>query len=189
MVALLLVAVDAGAADRDGRYATRGLGTMSCGTFVRAWATPGEQRDRIAAWVQGYLTAHNRITPGVFDGSPILATEHYIAYLVNICTRAVVSSLEQAAALFVEAMRPVRLSEPAEILTIVTAAGRAFVYASTLRAVQEALRARGALDEPADGDFTVETSEALRRFQRDQGMQETGLPDPDTLLRLLLAGE
>src|SRR5919198_5341366 len=44
------------------------------------------------------------------------------------------------------------------------------------RHIQEALRAKGYLDE-VTGELDERTSAALRRFQRDQDLAQTGAPD------------
>ncbi len=49
--------------------------------------------------------------------------------------------------------------------------------------IQEALRARKYLDD-VSGRLDEPTSAALRRFQHDQGLAETGAPDRETLRRL-----
>jgi peptidoglycan hydrolase-like protein with peptidoglycan-binding domain len=51
------------------------------------------------------------------------------------------------------------------------------------RRIQDALRSRGYLDE-ASGRLDRATSVAVRRFQEDQGLAETGVPDRETLRRL-----
>ncbi|GEJ56120.1 peptidoglycan-binding domain-containing protein [Anaeromyxobacter diazotrophicus] len=54
---------------------------------------------------------------------------------------------------------------------------------SALR-IQEALRARGLLREPASGELDEPTSAALRRFQGQEHLAQTGAPDRETLRRL-----
>jgi peptidoglycan hydrolase-like protein with peptidoglycan-binding domain len=51
------------------------------------------------------------------------------------------------------------------------------------RRIQEALRAKGYLDD-VTGSLDARTSAALRRFQRDSDLAETGAPDRETLRRL-----
>jgi peptidoglycan hydrolase-like protein with peptidoglycan-binding domain len=51
------------------------------------------------------------------------------------------------------------------------------------RRIQEALRSGGYLDE-VSGELDPATSAALRRFQRDHDLAETGAPDRETLRQL-----
>ncbi len=55
--------------------------------------------------------------------------------------------------------------------------------------VQHALQSQGYDPGPADGVVGPQTKEALRRFQRDQELKVTGIPDEPTLDRLRLDGD
>lgn len=50
--------------------------------------------------------------------------------------------------------------------------------------LQQKLADRGYYVGPIDGKIARHTQEALRRFQRDQYLRETGHPDPETIERL-----
>jgi peptidoglycan hydrolase-like protein with peptidoglycan-binding domain len=50
--------------------------------------------------------------------------------------------------------------------------------------IQEALRGKGLRAGAASGQLDAETSAALRRFQRSEGLAQTGAPDRETLRRL-----
>jgi len=51
------------------------------------------------------------------------------------------------------------------------------------RLIQEALRTKGYL-ATISGELDQETSAALRRFQRDEDLAQTGAPDRETLRKL-----
>ncbi len=55
--------------------------------------------------------------------------------------------------------------------------------------LQEALAERGYLGPHRRGELDDATSAALRRFQADEGLAETGFPDRETLARLGLDPE
>jgi len=57
-------------------------------------------------------------------------------------------------------------------------------YDERLRAVRAALRERGYSAGPTDAAMNSHTAEALRSFQRRQGLQVTGRPDPATAMAL-----
>jgi peptidoglycan hydrolase-like protein with peptidoglycan-binding domain len=50
--------------------------------------------------------------------------------------------------------------------------------------IQEALARRGLLAEHRRGELDGATSAAIRRFQREHGLAQTGFPDRETLTRL-----
>ena len=51
--------------------------------------------------------------------------------------------------------------------------------------VQDALRRRGYYDGPVDGQYGSETGAAVRRFQQDWGLAETGVIDAPLLAVLI----
>jgi hypothetical protein len=57
-------------------------------------------------------------------------------------------------------------------------------YEERLRAVRTALKERGYPAGPTDAVMNSHTAEALRSFQRRQGLRVTGRPDPATAMAL-----
>jgi peptidoglycan hydrolase-like protein with peptidoglycan-binding domain len=57
-------------------------------------------------------------------------------------------------------------------------------YEERLRAVRAALTQRGYPAGPTDAAMDPHTAEALRSFQRREGLQVTGRPDPATVMAL-----
>lgn len=57
-------------------------------------------------------------------------------------------------------------------------------YEERLRAVRAALKDRGYPAGPTDAAMNSHTAEALRSFQRRQGLRITGRPDPATAMAL-----
>jgi hypothetical protein len=57
-------------------------------------------------------------------------------------------------------------------------------YEERLRAVRAALKERGYPAGPTDAVMNSHTAEALRSFQRCQGLRVTGRPDPATAMAL-----
>jgi peptidoglycan hydrolase-like protein with peptidoglycan-binding domain len=56
--------------------------------------------------------------------------------------------------------------------------------AKLMMRIQLALNSRGYCNCKIDGQFGTATENALKQFQRDQGLNATGLPSSDTLQRL-----
>ncbi len=55
--------------------------------------------------------------------------------------------------------------------------------------LQQALAGRGYLQAHRRGELDAPTTRALRKFQGDQGLAETGMPDRETLRRLGISPE
>jgi peptidoglycan hydrolase-like protein with peptidoglycan-binding domain len=66
----------------------------------------------------------------------------------------------------------------------VPAAPEALLAEGAVTEIQTALTDRGLLKAHAKGELDEATSKALRAFQADQGLAETGFPDRETLARL-----
>ena len=72
---------------------------------------------------------------------------------------------------------------PREGRPAVAASPEGLMNPGSAREIQEALRGKGYL-EAVSGELDQATSAALRRFQHDQQLAETGAPDRETLRRL-----
>lgn len=180
-----LATLAAHAADETGGYAVRGAGAQPCSAFVAAIT---EQTPAVAAhvsWLEGYLSAHNRMTAATFDASPIVASAELAALLRNVCADAPELRLETALAQLLAILAPARVTARSEIETVTVDARSAAIRPETLRRMQEALAALGHYTMTPDGRFGPGTEAALRRFQAESGLAETGAPDADTLVRLL----
>jgi peptidoglycan hydrolase-like protein with peptidoglycan-binding domain len=58
-----------------------------------------------------------------------------------------------------------------------------------VRQVQQALDSKGFNPGPTDGRLGPETRQALGQFQKQQGLQQTGAPDGQTLAALGVVGQ
>ena len=82
----LLPSAPADAADAQGYYKTVGIGQKTCGEFLDAHRSKGDDYRQFQDWFEGYISAYNRWTPGVSSvaGSTPMATHN--AWLVEFCT-------------------------------------------------------------------------------------------------------
>jgi hypothetical protein len=64
MVSGALMGSQAVAADANGSYSV--LGSSSCGAFLKALADKSVQNVRDYAWIAGYMTAYNLLTPNTY---------------------------------------------------------------------------------------------------------------------------
>jgi peptidoglycan hydrolase-like protein with peptidoglycan-binding domain len=68
----------------------------------------------------------------------------------------------------------------------VPASPEALLAEGAVGKLQDALADRGYLGRHRPGELDDATSKALRRFQADEGLAETGFPDRETLSHLRL---
>lgn len=73
---------------------------------------------------------------------------------------------------------------PGEGRPRIPASPEALLAEGAVGKIQEALARKGLLGEHRPGELDPPTSAAIRRFQADEGLAETGFPDRETLSKL-----
>ena len=179
------LAPGAGAADRGGDYAVRGAGSRKCQEYVEAVEQNKPELGAYIAYIDGTLTAYNRLTPNVFDVSPFILPGPFAAIVMNICKQASDRMLEVALTSAIGALSKVRVAQPSPVLEMTVGENRMSLRAETLRAVQTRLKSLNLMQGNPDGRFGRPTEDALKRFQQQNRLAVTGLPDPDTVIALL----
>lgn len=165
---LALSAPLAPAADSQGQFAVRGIGSYDCRTVLGHFnsedeATRNEARQIYTAWIAGYLTAVNRLSTETFDASPAVFDQPVLALALGHCAKNEALMFEQAVAGLVAALAPLRVVEQSPVAD--TADDRLALREETVRRVQQRLIDLGLLDGKADGIFGKASEQALRSFQ------------------------
>ncbi len=179
-MAALLLAGPASAADVEGRFSIEGVGKMACARFAEVHDADAPEIGAVAAWVDGYVTAHNRLMRETFDLTPWQTSRVVLAQLGQYCVANPDASLEAGASELIAYLGADRLRMAEDIVGLSNGRNAVFAYASVIASVESALGDRG---HPI-GSGENATSKALEAFQRAQRMEVTGLPDQNTLLRL-----
>lgn len=175
------------AADSSGSWAIHGLGSASCKALNdnKAFREASPQRAQLMAWLQGYLTAGNRLLPETFDQSPLVSGEALTSILVNNCALNPTANVQAAADGVLQLLAPTKISYNSPLLEIRNEYGQVTVRAQTLQAMQAALTQAKLYKGYVDGKDSPALQAAIRSFQAGQKLPETGLADPDTIIRLL----
>ncbi len=182
-----LAAADRPAAAATGDvYALRGAGQLSCAQYLEAYEEQGSVLYMTAGWIDGYVTALNRVETGVFEHLSWQETGLVLDLLRNHCVANQQDVLANAVHLFLQATASTRLTEPSELLeiTLPDGAGALDLYQATIARVQRMLADLGHYSSTVDGLYGPGTAAAIRAFQAAQGLPENGLPDQRTLLVL-----
>ena len=188
--ALMIVCpLAAHAADAQGNFAVRGVGSQSC----KALSDQVAQKNpnvaiALESWLGGFLTAVNRLQGDTFDASPILANAAMAQMVFNVCQRAPTSSVETVTFDIVKALTPARLRKASTNVEAKSGANTVVLRKDTLMAMQTELARQGLFKEAPTGLFTPATSAALKAFQAKGKLTQTGLPDPATTIALLAPG-
>jgi len=169
----------------DDVYALRGAGQLSCSQYLEAYQEEGRILYMTAGWIDGYVTALNRVQDGVFEHLAWQETGLVLDLLRNHCAGNPNDVLANAMQLFVRATASTRLTQPSELLELPVPDGEPIdIYRDTLRRAQELLADAGHYSAAVDGAYGPGTAAAFRAFQAANGLPETGLPDQRTLLVL-----
>lgn len=168
------------------QFAVEGAGMATCQRFVEArgdMTSPDYQR--MIGFIEGYLSAANLYEPDTFDLTPWHNAAALDLIVENHCTQHPEDRLVGVTQRMVGGLRPFRVARFSPMLEVGDGQNRAFVYETILRRAQAALQLRGLYSGPEDGTYSPGLRQAFRDFQRSVGLNETGVPDPATLWKLL----
>lgn len=182
-VAVLGLLSTATAETASGRYAVKGIGLMSCADFTSEMARQTPKAKEALAWLAGYLTAVNASEDETFD---IVSwqSEGMIAQALDArCKAKADEPLAGAIEAMVSTMRPDRVVDEDKLVEIRVGQRQRLLYTSVLRRMQTRLRERGAAVD-VTGEYDEPTRQALRVFQRQSKLADSGYPDSITLFRL-----
>lgn len=169
-------------------FSARGLGALACSDLLTM--ITGPERDvtseLIVAWMAGYISHANRITPETYDIVPVQDLYGVATVLARICERNPSELVEPMANLVVNAFQPLAVSEAGEVLEISNDTTTIRVARSVVQQVQDRLIERGLMPAgSADGQFGPMTRTALTEFQEGLGATPTGIPDVITVFLLV----
>lgn len=188
----LVLALGAGAAqaaDEQGTFAIKGAGVETCASYLAARdRNPGAQA-MFMGWLEGYLSAANELTPGVFDVTFWRERDLLAVLLAANCRAEPESRFGVVVRAMVQALRQSPLAEKSDMIEARIGERGVPIYRATLRKVEEALAARGIDPGEVDGLWDDAVRQAIVQFQRSQEeLTPTGLPDQATLAKLLGVG-
>jgi hypothetical protein len=183
--ALLLFAADARPADKDGQYAIRGAGLISCAIYNQERAARSNVYLVTAAWVDGYITGINQYAPQTYDVLSFEGTELLMSILTEHCKSNPTDPVFGVLASLFRKLWPDRVTGKSEKTTIVMAERDARHYVELIKRAQKKLRAKRFYSGAISGNYSPQTVEAMKRYQKSIGFDPTGFPDQLTLWRLM----
>lgn len=186
LAALLIAPLTSHAADNDGNFRSKGFGLESCQRYTAERSNNSATYYLSRSWLNGYLTAHNLLRPGVYDAVGDAAIDTLAALLENYCRANPQRNFVTAAAVLISVLEPLRLQQRPQIIEVTVQGQTIKLAQETMQKVQQALKDQGHYAGAVDGFFGRKTQAALEAFQRDSGLAVTGLPDQATIMRLLL---
>lgn len=178
-------ALPASAADDDGNYAVRGLGSDPCSQFVRSVDEKDGRVEQYLSWTLGYLTARSRFTKNAFDTLPIVDANSVGGLVYNVCTSNPNATIENAAIGLIDFMDPLKVGSASEIVRLTAGDQSTVLRRETLDRVLDRIQSLGIAVKSEEGDG-IDLAASLAKFQEDEGLSVTRIPDLETLIVLFL---
>lgn len=185
LAATLLTAAAADAADAEKRFAIKGVGVAKCSAFVQAYDQRNNDGFLFAGWLTGFLTALNQQLADTFDLAPWQSTDVLMLLMRDLCGQKPDEQFYRVAGGLVGLLGRDRLKTLSEPVEIQNKEHRTALPKDVVRRVQERLKALDLYKGSVDGSFGSGMQKALESFQKREKLPETGIPDQQTLVRLM----
>ncbi|MGB3722979.1 MAG: peptidoglycan-binding domain-containing protein [Pacificimonas sp.] len=193
MIAVAVLAATASnpayASDAKSRFAVKGAGALPCRDFNAAIVARNSRAAAAAGWFAGYISAANRYEPDTYELLPWQDPLYLTASISAYCEANPSARLYQAADKLVKSLRADRLKTATPMKALVTDGTRIRIYAATVARMKRALQRRDMLTGPVNSNTDAALVTGIRKFQKAQKLEVTGIPDQETLFRLLGAGK
>jgi hypothetical protein len=174
-------------ADAKGSFALHGVGAQTCEVVGKQMETTSASlRPMLTSWVLGYLSAMNRLQPDTYDASPVQAADLLTEMVLGICKENGAALVETVTTAVFQQLSRARVKQDSPLVGVRAGDLTTTLRRETLIAVQAALIKSKVLSSATPGEFDEATRAALLAFQKAQQLRETGLPDPATIVRLLV---
>jgi Putative peptidoglycan binding domain len=175
------------AADENGAFAARGVGLDRCSDLIEILEQQDQRAVLAISWLDGYLTSINMHRQNLYDIAPWQRSDLLLSMVSNHCENNPEEPIALVAQRLAEFLYPGRLATRSEHVEARAGDETVQIYSAVLRRAQEALIREGHLSGGADGAYGPQTKSAFEAFQAAEGLPQTGLPDQQTLFRLLSA--
>lgn len=175
------------AADSNGEFAIKGAGVQTCGGLVTAWDENSRDLSLYLGWMDGYLTGMNQHQPDTFDIAPWQNSLTLLGLTKRLCDQSDESTLIiDAFNRLMADFHPARLSEKSDAVGLQSDDQAVVLYTEIVIRMQRRLAALGFDPVTRDGTLDSPTLDALKAYQIDRGLEQTGLPDQNTLFSLFV---
>ncbi len=167
-----------------GEAAPEADGAGAAGPEGEGTAGPAMRFALFAGWIDGYLTAMNRLQPDTFALAPWMSVELVAGLVARHCDENPELRFGDAVQGMVRALEPDRLTARSDLLTLRAGGIALVVHREIVHRAEAALAEVGHDPGPIDGTYDQATHAALQAFQQAHDLPPTGLPDQATLLTL-----
>ena len=184
-IVFCIFSLSANALDKNGKFAIKGVGNVSCEQFVRIITEDDPQKFLFAGWLNGYLTAHNQHLKDTFDITSWEDVETLGTYLKSHCSNNPTLSFFQATTQLLNEMYEQRIIEFIGAENIASGTQSLKTYIQVITRVQQALADSGFYKGKIDGVMSPTVKKALSEFRKDRKLAASEYLDQITLHALL----
>jgi hypothetical protein len=180
-----LFPLTARAADKDKNFAAKGLAAIPCATFVEERSKLSQTYKESMAWLTGFISATNYLSPDTYDIAPWQSAELLSSILASHCAKNPKESFFHATNKLLNSISEDRLRTNSEIITISVGDHRLNIYKDIVFRIQSALKEKGYLKMKwPTGNYDNHTASAMKAFQAKNKLGATGVPDQQSLYLL-----
>jgi hypothetical protein len=176
------------AADKKGDFALHGVGALECRALTVALLKGDAAiRGTLASWLLGYISAMNRVEPETYDATPVQDPGALVNMVVAVCQKNAKAHIETVVYSVLKKLEKAKVAVASPEVRVAVNGRATVLRKETLAMVERVLIARGYLKGTPDGAFSAATAKGVENFQKAEHLPRTGLPDPATIVRALLA--
>lgn len=187
MICTVLITLSASttfAADKNGRFATKGAGLLTCEEMRTVTRENPALLTRFAGWTAGYVSATNFVSDNTFDVAMFETAETIFQYVYEHCARNPNDNFSVATGLMVEVLRASKVQEFTNFSRFHPSSKYQY-YEQTVERVFATLIGKGLLNPTTEQPTETEIVAAISKFQEQEGLPVTGDADQLTLVNLL----
>lgn len=165
------------AADANGLFSIKGVGTLRCDAYVKAAETGSSELPLYAGYVAGWVSSYNENQPDTFDLLPWQDMQTVMLLMLKRCQQYPSITFGATMTQFARFFDDRKLESLPERITLGDGEESLVLFAPVVDDVRVALAKRGYATE--------DLYASLRKFQRDQQLPAAADNIQTTLLRLL----
>lgn len=172
------------AADKNSAYAIKGVGVTTCASLVESSLKKNNVYYIYGGWIEGHITAQNRLQNNTFDISPWQSTELILKIIESICAKNPELKFYQVVDIIVAGLLKQKLDSASEFKNVGTIDKPLVLQSEMIGRIQQVLNHKGFYKGAIDSVYGESSRAAMRAFQSSNGLSVTGLPDQGTLFEL-----
>ena len=182
----VLLSFGVSAADGEGKFAAKGAGRKSCEAFNQAYQSKSNEYYLYGGWIEGYVSAFNSFQKETYDITPWQTTELMMFFISKHCEKQPETRILTAVNTMLSSFAATRLTKESDLVEVNLKNSKSYFYAETLLAVREALHGQGYDVDVGETSFDEKLVKAILSYQKSKGLTQSGFPDQQTLVNLLL---